>query len=90
MQDFIDRVMHCELRLTDESIPMWKRVSGGLEIWRGLELGPLPPKLRKHITARITAINAVLTRHPIKAPEDYCTISPDDLNAIAAELRKIL
>ena len=82
--------MHCELRLTDASIPMWKRVSGGLEIWKGLELGPLPPKLCKHITARITAINHVLTRYPIKAPEDYRAISPDDLNAIATELRRIL
>jgi len=90
MQDFIDRVVRCECRLADESIPMWKRVSGGLEIWKGLELGPLPPKLCKHITARIAAINHVLTRYPIKAPEDYRAISPDDLNAIATELRKIL
>ena len=90
MQDFIGRVMRCELRLADESLPMWKRVSEALAVWKGLEMGPLPPKLRKHIKARIAAINDILTRYPIKSAEDYSLIPPDDLSAIATELRKIL
>ena len=35
-------------------------------------------------------MNRVMRRYPIKTVEDYDLISTEDLNALAAELRKML
>lgn len=90
MDDFIDRVVHCERKLADTSLPLAKRVPEAMQIWGGIRTDPLPPKLQKHIDRRFAAINKVLRRYPIKTVEDYRMISSEDLDALASELRKML
>lgn len=90
MDDFLDRVVHCERKLSDTTLPLATRVPQAMQIWSGIRTDPLPGKLQRHIDRRIAAINRVLRRYPIKTIEDYRMISTEDLNALASELRKML
>ena len=90
MDGFLDRVFLCEGKLADTTLPLARRLHEAMKVWGGLEVGRLPAKLEKNINRRFRAMNRVMRRYPIKTVEDYDLISTEDLNALAAELRKML
>jgi hypothetical protein len=82
MSELENKVSNCIAKLSDASLPKYKRVVDVLMTLRGLGLSELSGQIRNEIEEAMACTNVILQRYELSTFEDYKNISEDHLSEI--------